>query len=174
MPALLAGPGQGRQMARLMRSVMLAGAAVLLAAAERPPRVSSFSAGYDIQKGGIGAGELEIETKVGRGEYRATALFQTTGIVGFFIEESWSAETTGRLTDAGLVPIRYVANRRIPDKQSRKVSFSDGDPVSVRAIPAFVTEPWSIEARAQSGVTDPVTAILSILAPGARESPAAA
>ena len=158
-------------MTRLPQTILLAGATlVLAAAAERPPGVGALSVGYDIEVGGIGAGELEIDADLGGEEYRATALFNTAGIVGLFIEESWSAQTTGRVTDAGLVPARYVANRRIPDKQTREVRFSGGDPVSVRAIPAFATEPWSVEARGQSGVTDPVTAILSILAPGAAET----
>lgn len=147
----------------------LATAAPAAGGGARAPAPGAFQAGYDIHVGGMWVGELALEARVQAREYRAEASFRTTGLVGFFLETDWIGETTGRVAAGALVPVRYAAGSG-DGEERREVAFSDGDPVSVSAEPPLEEKPWSIDAAEQSGTVDPVTALLSVLAPGPRRA----
>lgn len=161
----------GRLTAAVVMSLglALATAAPAGSGGPRAPIPGTFGTAYDIYVGGIWIGELSLEARVEAEAYRAEAAFQTTGLVGFFREMDWIGETTGRVAAGALLPVRYEATSAEGDER-REVAFSDGDPVSVSAEPPLEEKPWSIDAAEQSGTVDPVTALLSVLAPGPRRA----
>lgn len=159
-----------RFLANVLFGLAAAGAAA--GASERTPPVDSVSAVYDLNVGGLGAGELTLEATIGEERYRARAAVTTTGIVGVFIDQSWRGVTRGEVQGERLRPVHYSSQYEGDEgKQAREVRYEAGRPVSVHPRPKEETRPWSIDAEDQAGTVDPVTAILSLLAP-AREGAA--
>lgn len=136
-----------------------------------PPAVSDLTVVYDLFFGGFRAGEMTIAAAFGPDGYRADADFRTTGIVGLFVDTQMRVETVGRVDESGLVPVFFKSEEREDeDEQYVEISFSEAGPSSVRAAPEFRIRPWSIEARDQRGVTDPLSAVLIALAPAPAEA----
>lgn len=153
-----------RVLAGLALGLVAAGAEA--SAGERAPPVESVSAVYDLHVGGIGAGELRLEATVRAESYRARATVRTTGIVGVFIDQTWRGVTRGEVRGARLRPLHYSSRHEGDDgKQAREVTYEAGRPVSVDPRPKEEARPWSIDPEDQAGTVDPVTAILSLLAP---------
>lgn len=152
---------------RKLALCMLVLAALAPARAGAPaPAVESFASGYGIYVGGIKAGEVTLEAATRPDAYVAEATFRTAGIVAFFVEEHWRGQTEGHIGSDELVPLRYHSRQfREEGDRQRSVTFSDGDPIAVSADPPMDEEPWSIDVADQAGAVDPVTGVLSILAP---------
>ena len=143
----------------------------------QPPAVASHNATYDFYLGGIWAGEMTVEADFGSDfdhdfgggrTYRAGVTARTAGIVSFFFRAGVEAETVGRIGAAGLSPVRFTADAY--ERRRRRlveISYDDGSPASVVAEPAYRLRPWSISARGQPGIADPLSAALEALAPAA-------
>ena len=156
-------------MARRLLAIVVLGVAAAGAAAgtyERTPPVESVSVVYDLHVGGLSTGELTLEATIGDESYRARATVRTTGIVGLFIDQTWRGVTRGEVRGERLRPVHYGSRLEGDEgKQAREVTYEAGRPVSVDPRPREEARPWSIDAEDQSGTVDPVTAILSLLAP---------
>ena len=161
-------------MARRMLGGLLLAAAMLTPVTggkAQPPAVASHNATYDFYLGGIWAGEMTVEADFGSnfdgaGIYRAEITARTAGIVGFFFKAGVEAETVGRIGAAGLSPVRFTADAY--ERRRRRlveISYDDGSPASVVAEPAYRLRPWSISARGQPGIADPLSAAFEALAP---------
>jgi hypothetical protein len=121
---------------------------------------------YDFYIGGLKAGEMTVAAVFGREDYQATGEFRTTGIIGFFADTEMQARTFGRIDSHGLTPVRFTSiKRKKGDEQFVEISFSKSGPSSLQAAPEFRSKPWSIKAGDQHGTTDPLSAILTALAP---------
>ena len=158
-------------MTRRFLATILAGLAAIGTAApasEPVPPVESFSAAYDIHIGGLEAGALSVEATIGDARYAASARMRTSGLVGFFLDESWRGETEGAVREGRLRPLRYSSGKAGErGAQRRELGYEDDAPVSVRSEPEAAEHPWSVDAADQQGTVDPVTALVSMLAPAA-------
>ena len=151
-------------MKKLAALALLSAAALvpMTDAATRPPAVLELDASYDLRFASLPVGRASVSASVDGNAYRAGVAVETTGLVRLFADDEWEAESLGLLDSAGLMPTVYRANT---DEREVEVGFTAGAPQSVLAEPEFDAEPWSIEPRAQQGVTDPATALVSLLAP---------
>ncbi len=146
----------------------------------QPPAVASHNATYDFYLGGIWAGEMTVEADFGSAfdhdfgggrTYRAGVTARTAGIVSFFFRAGVEAETVGRIGAAGLSPVRFTADAY--ERRRRRlveISYDDGSPASVVAEPAYRLRPWSISARGQPGIADPLSATFEALVPAAADA----
>ena len=166
-------------MARRMLGGLLLAAAMLTPVTggkAQPPAVASHNATYDFYLGGIWAGEMTFEANFssdfdGGGIYHAEITARTAGIVSFFFKAGVEAETVGRIGAAGLSPVRFTADAY--ERRRRRlveISYDDGSPASVVAEPAYRLRPWSISARGQPGIADPLSAAFEALAPAAADA----
>lgn len=156
-------------MKALSSFVLLLGIHASLAVAAAPrPTVVDFAASYDIEFGMLRAGEVTVVAKKPEADsYEASVSVETQGLVDLFAAEKWQGTASGRLSDNALTPMRS----RFSDKvRSVEILFSGNAPGQVRADPPFDDDPWAIEPREQRGVADPVTALVSLLAPVRREA----
>lgn len=159
---------------------LLVAAALTLAAAPAggpqarsiaPPEPVEVAQVYDVYLGGIFAGEIAVNARIGRTSYRADTVLRTAGIVAVFYKAEIRAEAEGRVSGARLVPVRFSADTRDPKKhQSVEITYRRGTPGAVKAEPAFQPKPWQIEPAEQAGTFDPITAMLAALAPSPREA----
>ena len=141
----------------------------------QPPAVANHNATYDFYLGGIWAGEITIDANFGSnldggGTYRAGVTASTAGIVGFFLKAGVEAEAVGRIGAAGLSPVRFTADAYEPRRRWLvEIAYANGSPASVVAEPAYRLRPWSISARDQRGIADPLSAALEALVPAAAD-----
>ena len=151
--------------ATMYRRLAIFAAAVLASwaeAATRAPAVPVLANSYEIEIATLKVGSASLTAAVEANDYRADVTVATEGLVRLFAQEDWAAETVGRASGWGLTPIRY---RSFDNEREILIEFDAGVPEEVRAEPELTEKPWSLDPRAQRGVTDPVTALLSILAP---------
>lgn len=121
---------------------------------------------YDLFLGGIKAGELTMTARYQGDRYTAKSVMRTAGIVGRVYKAAFTAETEGRLTEAGMVPNRFAADSRMKKKrQALEMVYNGAVPSTITAQPEFIPKPWQIEPSAQTGTLDPISAALSALAP---------
>jgi hypothetical protein len=146
--------------------LLITAAMPLTGAGARSPAETVLAVTYDFYIGGLKAGEMTVAAVFGREDYQATAEFRTTGIIGFFADTELQARTLGRVESHGLTPVRFTSiERKKGNEQFVEISFSKGGPPSLQAAPEFRSKPWSIKAGDQRGTTDPLSAILTALAP---------
>lgn len=123
---------------------------------------------FDLYAGGIWVGEAVLDAKVGEESYVAGARLRTAGLVRALFDASFVAETTGRIDGRGMEPERFAAttedNRK---KQDVEIGYVDGQPLRVKAEPAFKVRDYSLDPARQGSVADPLTGALSALAPRA-------
>lgn len=143
-------------------AVAVAALGSMAGAATRAPAVPELSASYDIKVAMLTIGQASLTAAVEADAYRAGAVVSTKGLARLFAEEDWAAEATGQVDPRGLTPVRF---RSSDDKRDVVVDFDAGVPERVQVEPEPEVKPWSIDPRAQQGVTDPVTALVSLLAP---------
>jgi hypothetical protein len=161
-------------MARRVLGGLLLAAAMLTGTTgseAEPPAVAGIDATYDFYLGGIWAGKMILEADFGAATYRTTMTARTAGIVGFFFRAGVEAETVGKIGAAGLSPVRFTADAY--ERRRRRlveISYDDGSPASVVAEPAYRLRPWSISARGQPGIADPLSAAFEALAPAAADA----
>lgn len=128
-----------------------------------PPDLASV---YDVYFGGIWAGEFTVNADFDTDSYRAGFDFRTTGIVARLITLAYSARATGRIGPAGLTPAHFTYDSLEDDDRRRvEMAYADGTPGILRVEPPFKVRPWSIEASAQTGIADPLSAGLTVFAP---------
>lgn len=156
-----------------MKLKLTAALMLLVASAVHPAEPGTDPAGdssvtfvYDFYFGGFRAAEMKITAVFGPDSYQATGHFETRGFVSLFDDTTLKTETVGKLGAGGLIPLVYRSDEREDkDKQFVEVSFSENGPSAVHAAPAFKERPWSIQASEQRGVLDPLSAVLTTLAP---------
>ncbi|MFQ5567774.1 MAG: DUF3108 domain-containing protein [Paracoccaceae bacterium] len=134
-----------------------------------PPAADGYTATYDFYLGGIWAGKMTFDVDFGGdadgGTYRVGLAARTAGIVGLFIRAGAEAEAVGRVEAAGPSPLRFAADTyEFGRRRLVEIAYADGSPTVV-AEPAYRLRPWSISARDQRGISDPLSAALEALAP---------
>lgn len=133
--------------------------------AEASAEPGTFAGIYDFYLGGIWGGEFAIDARLGDGRYRAEAAGKTTGIVSYVWNAGFAATTDGALAAPGYVPERYAADAYTARRSQKvEVRYADGAPREVAAEPPFEPKPWAIEPAAQTGTSDPLSAMLAGLA----------
>jgi len=149
-------------------TLLLAAAAPQAAPGTSAPAVSSLTAVYDFYIAGIRAAKMTISARFDADSYQATGDFKVRGLVSLFTDSDIRAEAAGKLAAGALLPAHYRSLEIGSTKERRiDIAFAGSKPFQIDVAPAFHDKPWAIDPLDQDGgVTDPLSAVLSALAPG--------
>lgn len=116
---------------------------------------------FDFYISGIKAGEMTMSARSTPEGYSARSSIRAAGAVGLVASFYFDGESSGRLVDGKVSPVRYEANSKSPRAERRTVmDWKNGVPVNVSVVPPRGSAP---DPATQGGTLDPVSAGLALL-----------
>ncbi len=158
-------------MTKLGTSLALLAALSIPSAAQSPTKVAdiapqggTLSLAYSIAFWGIPFGETNYDGRFIDSGYSAKSHFQTSGIVSMFWQAIIDASANGRFAPHQVIPHEYDSYyRRSEEKKERvKVTFTNGDPVTI-ADPPYNTTRYPVTEAEKREAVDPMSAVTLIL-----------
>lgn len=124
---------------------------------------------FDVYIKGIRAGTLGFSGTSDGKSYAAAGKVQSGGIVGLLVKVRYDAQSRGRITSKGFVPISYSEKADTGKRVSEAVmEYKRGVPQVKKYNPPRVSTKGTLEPATQGGTLDPMTVIYA----GLRDVPA--
>lgn len=122
------------------------------------------TAKFDLVLAGITAGSLSFDAEIDAKTYSVTGRLKTTGLAAMLKKVSYTAAASGSVSGKTLVADRYDERADTGKRQSEvAMAWKAGVPQVISYSPQRKPRAWDIDAAAQGGTVDPLTAMLSVL-----------
>ncbi|SLN39630.1 hypothetical protein PSA7680_01958 [Pseudoruegeria aquimaris] len=115
---------------------------------------------FDVSLRGIKGGSLTLSAVESNGQYAATGLAQTTGLVGAIARFRYTAKVRGSVRGGRYRPAAYSETEHTSRRDSTStITYRNGVPVVVSGREGRKPRPWDIDPARQGDAVDPLTAL---------------
>ncbi|UWQ22288.1 DUF3108 domain-containing protein [Jannaschia sp. W003] len=125
---------------------------------------------FDVGMHGVRAAQMVLNGDVSGGGYAVAGQVKGTGLVGAVVDIDYAAEARGAVAGGRLRSGAATLRDRMGDEQGTTAMQWSGGAPRVTQSPGFPREPYDIDAAAQRGAVDPLTALYDLLRTQPRES----
>lgn len=122
------------------------------------------TAKFDLVLAGITAGSFSYDADIDDKTYSVTGRLKTSGMAAMLRKVSYTAAASGSVRGKTLQASRYDERADTGKRQSEvSMVWKAGVPQVVSYAPARKPRAWDIDAAAQTGTVDPLSAMLAVL-----------
>jgi uncharacterized protein DUF3108 len=119
---------------------------------------------FRISVAGFNAGIIAISALKKRRNYSVSGLMTTTGIISALIKIGYNGSVSGRFRGASYRPAHYRGQTSTGSRDSVvEIRYRSGRPKVVAYAPKRAAKPYDLQASAQRGTLDPLTAAYLLL-----------
>ncbi|CUH40115.1 hypothetical protein JSE7799_02844 [Jannaschia seosinensis] len=125
-----------------------------------------LSARYDLSIRGITGGQITLGARMTDDAYSVASQAGATGLIGRLVRYGFEGRAQGRVAGDTLRSRTYT-EVEVDDGERTvtETTFRDTRPVAVSVTPERAPEPWDIAPTEQAGMSDPLTALFSVMRP---------
>ncbi|PTX56721.1 uncharacterized protein DUF3108 [Litoreibacter ponti] len=116
----------------------------------------STDAKFSVAIRGINAGTLTVKGNESGGQYQASGVLQSGGLVGLVAKVKYTASSKGSVKGNSFRPTRYDENADTGKRKSKEsMTYTGGVP----QVSDYTPSPDAVDPKTQGGTVDPMTAL---------------